>query len=169
MIELDILVTDVTIVKQSLCLISCMNPIDLPQFFPYCLSVLEQRVSQRVARHYQQRYQLGRTEWRVIATLAMHPAMTATEICQFTQLDKMPVSRAIARLRQSRLVLLKPGKSDKRTSLLSLSARGKKIYQQITPAVLQEEQDILALLSATERKQLQKIICKLEKGLSSAV
>jgi DNA-binding MarR family transcriptional regulator len=146
-----------------------MNLIDLPQYFPYCLSVLEQRVSQRVAQHYQQRFNLGRVEWRVMATLAIHDAMTASEICQFTRLDKMPVSRAISRLRQARLILLKQSKTDKRTSLLSLSAKGKKMYQQITPAVLQEEQEILSLLTPNERKQLKKIICKLEKGLNSIV
>ena len=146
-----------------------MNPIDLPQFFPYCLSVLEQRVSQRVAQHYQQRFNLGRVEWRVMATLAIHDAMTASEICQFTRLDKMPVSRAILRLKQTRLILLKQSKADKRTSLLSLSAKGNKMYQQITPAVLQEEQEILSLLTASECKQLKKIICKLEKGLNSIV
>ncbi len=167
-VRLDILVTDVTIVKHT-CENPDMNPIDLPQFFPYCLSVLEQRVSQRVAQHYQQAFNLGKVEWRVMATLAMHDAMTASEICQFTRLDKMPVSRAISRLRQSRLILLKPGKTDKRTSLLSLSASGKRMYQQITPSVLQEEQEILSLLTANERKQLKKIICKLEKGLKPVV
>ena len=146
-----------------------MKPIDLPQFFPYCLSVLEQRVSQQVAQHYQQQFHIGKVEWRVLATLAMHGSMSAREICQFTRLDKMPVSRAISRLRQSRLILQKQSKTDKRTHLLTLSAKGQKVYRQIVPAVLQEEQNILSLLSATERRQLQKILCKLEQGLNDDV
>ena len=140
--------------------------LDLRQFFPYRLAVLEQRVGYATSRHYRHDYDLSRIEWRVMATLAMFDSISATEICEFTHMAKMQVSRAIARLKQKNLVAQKVSESDHRATQLSLTADGLEIYHGIVPRVLSEEQTILGYLNAEEQGQLLKILDKLEDALA---
>lgn len=139
--------------------------IELRDFFPYRLSILEQRVSQSLARFYSVDFNLSRFEWRVMATLAMHPPMTATAIGSFTLLDKMQVSRAIQGLDKAELVKLQPCPADKRAKLLSLSDKGQQMYQQIVPKVTEQERKLLSCLSESERNALKTIIDKLDEAL----
>ena len=99
--------------------------LDLRLFFPYRLAVLEQRVGIATSRHYQHDFELSRVEWRVMATLAMFDSISATEICEFTHMAKMQVSRAIARLKEKSLVGQKVSESDHRATQLSLTAEGR--------------------------------------------
>jgi len=143
-----------------------IETLDLRQFLPYRLAVLEQRVGYATSRHYQHDFDLNRTEWRVMATLAMFDSISATEICEFTHMAKMQVSRAIARLKEKTLVVQTVSESDHRATQLSLTVDGRKIYQRIVPRVVAEEQAILDHLSAAEQAQLFKILDKLEHGLA---
>ena len=140
--------------------------LDLRRFFPYRLSVLQQRVSQAVAQHYHDEFNLSRMEWRVMATLAMFDGISARDICDFTEMAKMQVSRALAGLKQNGLVAQKTDDADHRANKLSLTAEGKKIYRQIVPRVKLKEREILAHLSAEERGQLLAILNKLESSLA---
>ncbi|MCR6495295.1 hypothetical protein LJB71_02900 [Thermomonas sp. S9] len=45
----------------------------LERFLPYRLSVLTNRLSGAIAREYSQRFDLGVTEWRVMAILGRTP------------------------------------------------------------------------------------------------
>ena len=140
--------------------------LDLRQFFPYRLAVLEQRVGDATSRHYRDEFDLSRIEWRVIAALAMFDAISATGICDFTHIAKMQVSRAIARLKKKGLVKPQVSESDHRVTLISLSDDGRGIYRRIVPRVLAEEQNILNHLSAAEQGQLRRILGKLEDALA---
>lgn len=140
--------------------------LDLRQFFPYRLAVLEQRVGYATSRHYQHDFDLSLIEWRVMATLAMFDAISATEICEFTHMAKMQVSRAIARLKKKGLVKQQVSESDHRATQLSLTDDGRRIYRRIVPRILAEEQAILGHLSTAERGQLLEILVKLENALA---
>ena len=110
--------------------------LDLRRFFPYRLAILEQRIGYATSRHYQNDFDLSRVEWRVMATLAMFDCISATEICEFTHMAKMQVSRAIARLEQKNLVIRQVSESDHRATRLSLTPEGLEVYHRIVPRVL---------------------------------
>jgi DNA-binding MarR family transcriptional regulator len=139
--------------------------LDLRLFFPYRLSVLQQRVSAAVPQHDHDEFDLSRLEWRVMATLAMFGSVSAREICEFTYMAKMQVSRAIARLKSTGLVARDTSPADHRASVLSLTPAGEALYRQIVPRVKAQEREILARLSATEQDQLLNILTKLETSL----
>ena len=71
---------------------------ELDRFLPYRLSVLSNRVSQTIAGAYSRRFGLGITEWRVIAVLGRYPGLSANGVAARTAMDKVAVSRAVARL-----------------------------------------------------------------------
>jgi DNA-binding MarR family transcriptional regulator len=139
--------------------------LDLPLFFPYRLSVLQQQVSNAVSKHYHDEFDLNRIEWRVMATLAMYDNISARDICEFTHVAKMQVSRALARLKKKNLVIQKISDIDHRATQLTLTDEGRKVYRWIVPMVKTEELKILAHLSVAEQGQLAKILTKLEHAL----
>src|SRR5215831_4142003 len=72
--------------------------LDLDKFVPYRLSVLTNRVSSAIARHYSERFGLSIPEWRVMAVLGQTPDLSAREVATRTAMDKVQVSRAVSSL-----------------------------------------------------------------------
>ncbi len=141
--------------------------LNLNTFFPYQFSVLAQQVTAFIAQIYEE-YGLTKMEWRVIATIGYHDEISARDICSFTHLDKMQVSRAINRLIERELLQQQTSSEDRRKNLLNLSAEGEKLYQEIIPLVQVQETRLLEGLTAEECEQLkmltQKLSAKLEKN-----
>lgn len=143
--------------------------LELEKFLPYRLSVLSNTVSQAIAREYEDRFQLSITEWRVLAVLGRYEGVSAREVAERTAMDKVAVSRAVAELMKDGRVKRSTADHDKRQSVLSLSVKGRKVYDEVAPLALQHEQRLLAHLDAEEREWLGRIIEKLlqaEKALA---
>ena len=138
-------------------------PLELERFLPYRLSILSNRVSQAIARAYQDRFDLSMTEWRVMAVLARYDGhgLSAREVAEHTEMDKVAVSRALTRLVAAKRVARRIHDGDKRRSVLRLSAAGWKIHDAVAPLARAHERTMLASLSADERRALQGILDKL--------
>ncbi len=135
--------------------------LDLDHFLPYKLSVLSNRVSDAIARHYSDRFGLSIPEWRVMAALGQTPGLSARDVAVRTAMDKVQVSRAVASLVESRRLQKLTDEDDARVSRLSLSMRGRAIYDEIVPLALHLEEVFLAALTLEERKTLNKLMAKL--------
>src|SRR5215468_11360686 len=72
--------------------------LELERFVPYRLSILSNRVSRAIAARYAKAFDLTIPEWRVIAVLGRRPGQTAKEVAEATEMDKVAVSRAVAKL-----------------------------------------------------------------------
>ena len=138
-------------------------PLELERFLPYRLSILSNRVSQAIAREYTDRFNLSMTEWRVMAVLARFSGagMSAREVAERTAMDKVAVSRALARLTSAGRVSRSTHGGDKRRSVLRLTAKGWKIHDTVAPRARQHEREMLAKLDAGERNALVAILDKL--------
>ena len=75
-----------------------MEPLKLEEFLPYRFSILAKRLSDTLAREYADRFGLTIPEWRVMAVLGHDGDLSASGICDRTLMDKVTVSRAVARL-----------------------------------------------------------------------
>ena len=135
--------------------------LELEQFLPYRLSVLSNTVSQAIAREYENRFQLSVTEWRVLAVLGRYDGISAREVAQRTAMDKVAVSRAVAALMKDGRVRRGTADHDKRQSVLTLTAKGWKIYDEVAPLALEHERRLLAYLDADEQRWLSRILEKL--------
>jgi len=141
-------------------------PIELENFLPYRLSILSNTVSQAIANDYQQRYDIGVTEWRVMAVLARFDGLSAREVAERTAMDKVAVSRALSRLVASGRVSRSIHSDDKRRSVLGLTAAGWAIHDDVAPMARARERQVLAKLDAEERVWLERILNKLDGRLS---
>jgi len=141
--------------------------LDLDGFLPYRLSVLSNRVSDAIARLYSDRFSLSIPEWRVMAVLGGQPGLSARDVAVKTAMDKVQVSRAVAALVDSRRVQRTPDVQDGRITRLSLTARGRAIYDEIVPLALHLEEIFLAALTPAERETLSELLMKLSKQVGA--
>ncbi|HEV2622890.1 MAG TPA: MarR family winged helix-turn-helix transcriptional regulator [Frateuria sp.] len=136
-------------------------PLELEHFLPYQLSIVSNTVSQAIADDYQRRFDLGVTEWRVMAVLARFDGLSARQVAERTAMDKVAVSRALARLVEAGRVSRGTHDGDKRRSVLSLSEAGWAIHDQVAPMARQRERELLAKLDGEEQAWLERILDKL--------
>ncbi|WP_440225568.1 MarR family winged helix-turn-helix transcriptional regulator [Dokdonella sp. MW10] len=132
--------------------------LELETFLPYRLSVLSNTLSQAIARVYEKRFGLSITEWRTMAVLGHRADLSGREVAERTAMDKVAVSRALARLLEKGLIERGTAANDKRRSVLRLSEKGWEIYDQVAPLALEHEQRLLSHLSTDEREWLARIL-----------
>jgi DNA-binding MarR family transcriptional regulator len=133
----------------------------LEDFLPYRLSILSNRVSRAIAARYADTFGLSIPEWRIIAVLGRRPDLTAKEIAEATEMDKVAVSRAVAKLVESKRVAARADRDDARRQILSLTAQGESVHARIAPIALASEQRLLAALDTRERQQLDALLDRL--------
>jgi DNA-binding MarR family transcriptional regulator len=136
-------------------------PLELEHFLPYRLSILSNTVSQSIATEYQDRFELSMTEWRVMTILARFPEISAREVVDRSAMDKVAVSRAVARLVNAGRVDRGIHDGDKRRSVLQLSEAGWAIHDEVAPLARAHERELLARLDDGEQAQLNSILDKL--------
>jgi DNA-binding MarR family transcriptional regulator len=138
------------------------EPLDLERFLPFRLSVLANRVTRAVARVYSRRFQLSAPEWRTMAVLGRFGPMTANSVVERTAMDKVRVSRAVARLLARNRVSRRTDPDDRRRAILDLTPEGRMVYGKVVPMVLAVESELLLDLDPAERSVLETVVRKLE-------
>lgn len=142
------------------------EPLDLPAFLPYQLSVASNRVSAHLARIYADRFDLTIAEWRVMAIVGRFPGLSANDVAGRSAMDKVQVSRAVANLVRKSLIDRKTAPEDRRRSELSLSVEGVAIYRQIVPEAQRYERDLLARLTPEEQATLASALNRLAEDFA---
>ena len=140
------------------------NPgLNLKEFLPYRLSIVTNRISASFARLYSEKFNLSIPEWRVMAVLGQQPGLSADEVCSETEMDKVPVSRAVTKLLDKGLLNREFSGTDRRRSILSLTEAGYSMYTQIVPLALAYEVELKAALTDEEQAQLDVLLNKLSE------
>lgn len=139
----------------------------LETFLPFRLNVLAQEVSERLSEIYAKRFNLDIPQWRILANLASRGEMTAQEVAVATFSHKSTISRAVAELETRKLIARTTSSKDKRAFALALTLKGRKLFEQLLPLVLEFEQNLLNRLAASEQKKLYEGIAALEREILS--
>jgi DNA-binding MarR family transcriptional regulator len=141
---------------------------ELGKYLPFRLTVLSNRLTRRVARYYGERFKLSAPEWRTMAVLGQQGAMSANAVIAQTTMDKVRVSRAVAKLLKAGLITREADPLDRRRAILNLTMAGQEIYREIVPLVQEVESEIVAELSAPERAVLDNALAKIEAYLEQS-
>jgi DNA-binding MarR family transcriptional regulator len=142
--------------------------IDLERFLPYRLAVLANTFSRVLAPLYEEKYGLTVAEWRLMTILARFGPLSANGVCARAEMDKVRVSRAVARAMSNGLIDRRVDRADRRRSILTLTAKGRSIHDEIVPRALEREAEILGALDDDEASALFKLIGRLQ-GQANAV
>jgi DNA-binding MarR family transcriptional regulator len=140
--------------------------LDLFRFVPFRLNRLASEVSSALAAEYGERYGLDIPEWRVLATLGFRKdACSAQYVAECTRTHKSTISRAVTALMKRQIVERVENENDRREFRLRLTRKGRTLYEELFPRLQQREQEILAGLSAQERRDFALLLGKLEASL----
>jgi DNA-binding MarR family transcriptional regulator len=136
-------------------------PLKLEQFLPYQLQVVSTLMAQALSRVYARRYQLGIPDWRVLVSLGQFGWMNGKAICTHTHMHKTKVSRAVAMLERRKLLTRRANRADMRESLVSLTAAGRAIYEELAPDAVAFSRRLTEILSPSDREAFQRAVKQL--------
>lgn len=140
--------------------------LDLFKFVPFRLNRLAAELSSALAVEYQERHGLDIPAWRVLATLGFRKEpCSAQYVADCTRTHKSTISRAVTALMKRQIIERVENENDRREFRLRLTRKGRALYEELFPGLLQREQEVLACLSAQERRDLGMLLGKLEASL----
>src|SRR6478735_4817007 len=113
--------------------------LDLDRYVPALITFIANKLSRSATVLYQKRFGVNVTEWRILALLAIEPAISAARICYVIGFDKGPVSRTTAMMEESGLVTIRTDENDGRTHAISLTAKGRAAHDQVIALALERE------------------------------
>ena len=139
--------------------------LDLAAYLPYRLSILSNTVSGAIAAIYETRHGLSVADWRLMAVLGMDPERPLTQkaLCSRTRMDKVQVSRAVKRLIDLGHIEREVDSADRRRAHLRLTGPGRAIYDDVAPATLEWERELLSRLTPAEAAILDTVIARLQE------
>lgn len=137
----------------------------LHDFFPYQTRVFYHDVSDAVARIYSNEYKLNKSEWRTMVILWPNKLLSAKEIVDVSSMDKVSVSRAVARMTKRGLLHQCKDDNDGRIVLLSLSEQGKQDCGDLIKKVQKVEAQLLEGVTKKELQQLRALMQKIRNNV----
>lgn len=126
-----------------------MTP-QLSDFLPYLLFRAAELTSRDFQRHYQDRYGMLRTEWRVLFNLGQTGDQTAKQIGERASLHKTKVSRAVKALEVKRFLARETMEHDRRQEILSLTKKGRSALAELTVMAADYDKTFAQSLGAEE-------------------
>jgi DNA-binding MarR family transcriptional regulator len=100
-------------------------------------------------------------QYSAILAIDIHPGIDQTALCNIVALDRSTIGDVVTRLERKKLIKRTPGAKDRRTNLLYTTAAGRKLIQDIEPAVQATQKRILEPLSVSERAAFVQMLKRL--------
>jgi DNA-binding MarR family transcriptional regulator len=91
--------------------------------------------------------------------------LNPTQLMRATMLSSGGMTKRLDRMESAGLVQRRPDPSDRRGTLVRLTARGRKLIDEALPVHVANEEKLLASLSARERNELDALLRKVLAGL----
>ncbi|MEP3635861.1 MAG: MarR family winged helix-turn-helix transcriptional regulator [Paracoccaceae bacterium] len=133
----------------------------LSDFLPFLLFQAAELTSRQFQSHYQSRYGMLRTEWRVMFHLGSGGDQTAKQVCDRASLHKTKVSRAVKALEEKRFLSRKTVTHDRRSELLCLTKQGQAAFARLTVVATDFDKTFEHSLGAQDHAALVSTLQKL--------
>lgn len=127
------------------------------------------RARESVMRHFRKSLrEFGVTEqqWRVLRALSTKPQMEVAELARATFLLGPSLSRILVDLDQRGLILREPDPADLRRWMISLSASGSALIDNVTPVSEAIYREISQRFGEDRLGQLQDLLAELEEAMA---
>jgi DNA-binding MarR family transcriptional regulator len=102
----------------------------------------------------------------VLATLRRSGQLRVTDLTTAMMIGSSGTTKRLDRLEQAGLVERSPDPNDRRGTLIDLTAKGRALIDELTPAHLDNERALIASLTPDEQATLIELLRKLRLGLS---
>lgn len=145
------------------------TPADAAAAFPsldhlllYRLSRLLDVAGSLVTRLCEGRYGITRREWRLLATLARHGALSSSALAEQAQLDRARTSKALGSLVAKQLVSRVQPAGDRRQVQVALTDAGRALYDALFPLVAALNAELLTCLEPGQAQTLDAALARLQ-------
>src|SRR6202041_2638716 len=88
--------------------------------------------------------------WRVLAVLQEHSGATMGQLADLTSVDRTTLTRTLGLMEEARLVARQERESDRRSLVISLTPKGRRMFARILPLTLAETDRALTGFSSAE-------------------
>jgi DNA-binding MarR family transcriptional regulator len=140
---------------------SLADPKTVDDLLNYRISRLFASSGAMVIRLCEGRYGITRREWRLIALLAAHGAMSPSELSERAHLERARTSRHITELASRGLIRRVPDPEDGRRAEVDLTPRGRKLYDELFPQSIRFNGQVLSALTPAELDAFEQALAKL--------
>lgn len=134
----------------------------LEQRITYRFAIISKRLTDRLAEMHQSKYGLSVNGWKIMTVVQRFGPLAAFEVGNYVSLDPDKVTRTVDQLVKQGYVLRRQDKVDRRRISLSLSARGRKVHDEIEQVRCALEIEFLEVLDPSELAGLYSTLDKLE-------
>jgi DNA-binding MarR family transcriptional regulator len=107
------------------------------------------------------KFEITPVQYSAILAIDNHPGVDQTALCNIIAFDRSTIGDVVTRLERKKLIRRTPGANDRRTKLLYITSAGRKLIDDIEPAVQSTQRRILEPLTTNERAVLMRMLKKL--------
>jgi DNA-binding MarR family transcriptional regulator len=133
----------------------------LDRSFTYRLHVLHKLTDMQTQRAYETELGMTLSDGRALSVIGAFGPLSVNDLAFKSNLNKGQASRAAQSLVEQKLVDKDASGADGRGVVLSLNAKGIKLYKRVMALVERRNLEILSALSSDEQKQLNSIFDRL--------
>ena len=137
------------------------QPDNFKELFSFKLNVLAHRMSQLAALMNQHHFELDARQWRIIGLLGPRSPLSLQALANEVGIDKSQASRIVAVLIERQLLQRNAHDEDGRSIHLSLTHKGKKLYEKAFPQAVMRNEELLSVLSTKDRLVFEQALDKL--------
>ena len=123
-------------------------------FIPHRLMLLARMIDRETARDLQRDFSITAAEWRALGYICTTGSSSAAQICVAFEVDRAEVSRAVARLLESKLIQRGQARDRENRLVLTPTPRGEKLHDRIKAKRRKYFEWILQDLDSSERDAL---------------
>ena len=134
----------------------------LSGFLTYRISRLHQKINSQGTKILAAKVGITLNQWRMVAFIGGAKTVTASELVRYTAMDKGLVSRNVKSLIEDGLVVSREHREDSRVNLLSLTPRGKEVFDVALPTMRKRQKQLQSKLSDDDVKRLREMLDILE-------
>lgn len=106
-------------------------------------------------------HEITPVQYAALTAIAETPDLDATRLGRLVAFDKSTMGNVLERLEDRGLIEREYRRADKRTKRLRITAAGRRLLDEIAPAVARSQQRFIDVLSAPEQRRLQQLLTKL--------
>lgn len=105
-------------------------------------------------------------QWSLLKHLYHNAGYTQQQVAACSNKDKPSVCRLIDNMQKQKWVVRTPDKTDKRINRIHLTDKGRKLYEQLSDAMLQQQQQVVKGISVADLKHCNETLQKMIDNLA---
>jgi DNA-binding MarR family transcriptional regulator len=129
----------------------------------YRFSMISKRLTDCLSNAFQSKFDLSINGWRVLSVVERFGPLAAFEVGRYVSLDPDKVTRTLNSLVKYKLLVRREDANDRRRISLSLSPKGKQVYEEIDKVRVALEYEFLGVLTPSELTTFYAVMDKLDE------